>query len=276
MFWEGLSASGRAGCPFTVIGLARLRVRRLGWPPGSYSETYFAGNEPSQVISVPKCISEDTFRQQDQDMDSNIETWLPSQARYLTAQWEQSLKRFFPQFAPDWEDPDRHMRAHQEQWNYMDAAKILKWESLLHGTGLEVLDLGAGTGWLAALLSQYPSVGAVETLDSSDFNMRVMVPAIFARMGGDAAKLKRIVGFFTPIQREDQCYDLVVASSAAHHAPDLVSLFRECHRVLKPGGKLVLLNEVPIPRRRYIWLGTGIFLKAMYSVCAAATRSTQR
>lgn len=54
-----------------------------------------------------------------------------------------------------------------------------------------------------------------------------------------------IEGVFTPLILEDGALDLVVASSALHHADSLESVLREIRRVLKNGGTLIILNETP-------------------------------
>ena len=41
----------------------------------------------------------------------------------------------------------------------------------------------------------------------------------------------------------DNIFDIVFGSAVLHHSKDLKGAFREIHRVLKPGGRLLLVNE---------------------------------
>ncbi len=87
-----------------------------------------------------------------------------------------------------------------------------------------------------------------------------MLPAVVTLMGGAPEKIRPVRALFTPLLVQDGSYDLIVASSALHHAPRLDDVLRECHRVLKPSGTMVLLNETPLGTARYLYkmLRTGI------------------
>ena len=41
----------------------------------------------------------------------------------------------------------------------------------------------------------------------------------------------------------DDAFDIVFASAALHHSKDLKAVFEEIRRVLKPGGRVILINE---------------------------------
>ena len=83
------------------------------------------------------------------------------------------------------------------------------------------------------------------TVDSDVNNLVNMLPVIVELMKGTMPKINPIRGLFSPIRRPDGYYDLVVASSAVHHATNLMELLTELRRVLRSGGKLVILNETP-------------------------------
>jgi ubiquinone/menaquinone biosynthesis C-methylase UbiE len=105
------------------------------------------------------------------------------------------------------------------------------------------------------------TVDTVYALDSSDHFLRNLLPQVVELMQGCAHKLVKIEGLFQPLLFDDAYLDVVVASSALHHAENLESLLTEIRRVLKPGGLLFVLNETPRPGFRYL-----------VSILAAATR----
>jgi ubiquinone/menaquinone biosynthesis C-methylase UbiE len=180
-----------------------------------------------------------------------MDNWLTNQAKMMVLVWEQAIGKFYPECLSEWTDPDEHVRALTHKWNYMDAARELRWHDWLSASDAEVLDLGAGTGWLSAMLSRYEQVGRIYALDASAASLTMMLPAVCDALGGRAYKITPIVGLFTPILMQDDSLDLVVASSSVHHTSNLVECFREVNRVLKAGGFFIILNETPITTLQY-------------------------
>ena len=52
--------------------------------------------------------------------------------------------------------------------------------------------------------------------------------------------------------RSDESIDMVVSSSALHHADNLEAVLTEIYRVLNKGGYFIILNETPFSNFRYI------------------------
>ena len=192
-----------------------------------------------------------------------VEDWLAGQLNGQMSDWENAVHKFYPQYSKAWTDPKEHFRSLKEERNDLDAVKYLDWKTLLKGTELRALDLGSGTGWLAAFLSVFPNVKRIDALDLSRFNLTVMMPEIIKLMGGDAGKITPVLGMFDPMPVEKERYDIIAASSAVHHSPNLLHTLRECRRVLKPGGKLVILNETPLPAMRYFVKISRFFLSSI-------------
>ena len=168
------------------------------------------------------------------------------QVEGLIQTWSGAIREYYPQFAAEWSDPDEHLAAHRVKWNLIEAAKDLDWPRLLGSRRrMQVLDLGCGTGWLSAILSRFEQIESIVALDSDSHNLQVMLPAVVSALGGDAARIKPTRGLFQPLPFEDASLDLVVASSAVHHATDIISLFLELRRVVKDDGLIVALNETP-------------------------------
>jgi SAM-dependent methyltransferase len=77
------------------------------------------------------------------------------------------------------------------------------------------------------------------------------MPEIVRMMNGDIGKIDPVLGLFSPLPVENEYYDIIVASSAIHNSNNLFQVLRECNRVLKRNGRLVILNETPLATLRY-------------------------
>ena len=126
-------------------------------------------------------------------------------------------------------------------------------ESLLGGPipeGARVLDVGCGTGWYAAGLSKSrPDLAVL----GSDLSMGMLGRA------REAGASRLIQADATRMPMPDGALDLVVARGVLHHMPDVEAALREWHRLLKPGGALVVTSEpTPSVERHGGWLVRGL------------------
>jgi 2-polyprenyl-3-methyl-5-hydroxy-6-metoxy-1,4-benzoquinol methylase len=196
-----------------------------------------------------------------------VDDWIAQQADTEASSWETSIARFYPQHADVWTDPAKQVHAVTHEWNFLDALEFVPWPALIRGRELRVLDLAAGTGWLSAYLSRFDEIATIDALDSSRSNLEVMLPGVVGRMGGVVSKIHPIRALFAPLLVADGSYDLIVASSALHHAPRMADVLEECHRVIKPNGAMVLLNETPLETARYLYkmarVGLGITVQSI-------------
>lgn len=102
--------------------------------------------------------------------------------------------------------------------------------------GLRVLEVGAGTGRDAA---QFAALGAeVWTLDYAAESLRLMRENI-----GDAVEI--VCGDALALPIEANSFDLVFHQGLLEHFRDPLALLRENHRILKPGGRVL----VDVPQR---------------------------
>lgn len=103
-----------------------------------------------------------------------------------------------------------------------------------------VLDFGTGTGRMLALLS--PRSRRVEGIDLSHQMLTV------ARSNLEAARAKNASvrqGDATAAPYGDQCADVVVIHQVLHFLDDPARAIGEAARVLKPGGRLVVVDFAP-------------------------------
>ena len=105
-------------------------------------------------------------------------------------------------------------------------------------SGRRILDAGCGSGPLAAALRD---AGATITgLDVS----AAMVDLARRRLGHDADL--HVADLGAPLPFPDAEFDDVVASLVLHYLEDWTGPLSELHRVLKPGGRLILSVNHPV------------------------------
>lgn len=108
---------------------------------------------------------------------------------------------------------------------------------------LVIADLASGIGWASSLFSKLPNVRSVHAVEISQHRLELLFPQAVRMFKGEAAKLNRNLGSFYNLQFADTSMDVVFLSSAFHHASSPLRLLSEIDRVLKPGGKLILIGE---------------------------------
>ena len=145
----------------------------------------------------------------------------------------------------------------------MTGGQDLRWrKEVIRRAGLHprasLLDLGTGTGDLArAALAQQPTAHVT----AADFTLEMMragrqLTDLFAWSAADALRL--------PFPAE--CFDAVVSGFLMRNVADCVATLREQHRVLRPGGRIVILDTTR-PRRNLlsplIWLHMHVVIPAL-------------
>jgi len=189
-------------------------------------------------------------------MDNN---WIAEQTRRGISQFDKAMISRYPDSNAYIENARDYLNIMGNHCNYIAACEQVQWVDYLSSQAkVKVLDLGCGGGWLSAMLSKFSAVETVYALDSSRYFLHSLVPQVMTLMNGDQRKLVSIEGLFTPLLFDDTHLDIVVVSSALHHAESLELVLKEIRRVLRPGGYLFVLNETPRPGYRY-WL-SAIFV----------------
>lgn len=106
-----------------------------------------------------------------------------------------------------------------------------------------VVDLGAGTCWMAACLALRPEVERVIGIEFSERRLRDLAPIAIAYLGAPASKIERHVADFYAHGLGEQVADWVMMDAAFHHAGDPVRMARVAFDLLRPGGTFMLLRE---------------------------------
>lgn len=156
-------------------------------------------------------------------------------------------REFFDRSAGEWDELRREL--------FGDAAELSAILALLD-PAWTVGDLGCGTGRIADRLA--PWIGRLVAVDASA-SMLEEARRRLARH--DNVELRR--GELEELPLADAELDVALLVLVLHHLPQPDLMLAEVRRVLKPGGRLVVLDMVPHERSEYRsqmghqWLGFG-------------------
>ncbi|MBI1363238.1 MAG: methyltransferase domain-containing protein [Proteobacteria bacterium] len=127
-------------------------------------------------------------------------------------------------------------------WNQVQAVRNTDRlvETLLDlKSGEAVLDAGCGTGSTAVYLAERHNVHITGITLAEKL---VGVCRIFANRSKAAKRLKFALADYTATDFADNSFDKVYALESQSYAPDKTAFLKEAFRVLKPGGKLVVVE----------------------------------
>lgn len=187
-------------------------------------------------------------------MESPVEHWLDDAARHAiySSQYWNDLAA---ERTKEWWIADGSETAYTRLRDYLDESGLMEdytvgeaYVSGMRSSRLLVTDLASGIGWTSSLLSKLPNVGKVHAVEISQHRLELLFPQAVKMFGGDWTKITRNLGSFYQLKFDDASLDVAFLSSSFHHADNPLRLLAEVDRVLRPGGRIILIGETHISR----------------------------
>lgn len=122
------------------------------------------------------------------------------------------------------------------------------------GSGRSILDVGCGPGGLEKLLSRLVSGSKIIGIDISPKVIEVAQKSINNDDNKQNNEIIFIVSQASIIPYPDNFFDIIFCLNSFHHFPDQVGFVREANRMLRPGGVLVLLDNINDNVIRKCWI----------------------
>ncbi len=118
--------------------------------------------------------------------------------------------------------------------NYMTVKEI----SLTSLRGKKVLEIGSGSGGHSALFAKY---GAIMSSADITFSRAKSTQIKFDLMGDLAMGCQSLQTDAENLPFSDNTFDIVYSNGVLHHTPNTERAIGDIYRVLKPGGKSVIM-----------------------------------
>lgn len=115
------------------------------------------------------------------------------------------------------------------------------------------IDVGAGTCFLTAKVSQLPSVDHVYAIDMSEEFLTSTGTRILEHFNAEPGKVTFVASDFNAIPLPDAFADTAFIFAAIHHSLSPIKTLQEVARVVKPGGTIFILeNPVSVLKIRQV------------------------
>ena len=116
---------------------------------------------------------------------------------------------------------------------------IIKTLEPILDTRLKILDVACGTGKFAfKITKQYNHI----KVSGVDFSPKMIAQARKKLSKWPNSNIDFTISSADTIPHPDNSFDIVICTHAFHHFPNQVNVLKEMHRVLKPNGRLMIID----------------------------------
>ncbi len=109
-----------------------------------------------------------------------------------------------------------------------------------------VLDIATGTGHTAFAFAPH-----VNEVVATDITPEMLLEGEMLKAEGGMSNVKFQLADAHELPFEDEAFDVVTCRRSAHHFTDIRKALREMHRVLRPGGRLVI-DDRSVPEDDFV------------------------
>ena len=137
---------------------------------------------------------------------------------------------------------------------------------------LDIIDLATGTGEVAFNLGRLYPEADILGVDLSEGMLKIARQKLAAIPGG---KIRFEQGDCLALKQPDNSFDLLTIAYGVRNFENLESGFREFFRVLRPGGKCMIL-ELSRPENKLIRLGYDIYSRTLIPLIGRTVSKDRR
>jgi demethylmenaquinone methyltransferase / 2-methoxy-6-polyprenyl-1,4-benzoquinol methylase len=163
------------------------------------------------------------------------------------SQRERYVRDIFDETAPWYDWANRFLSFGSGHWYRREALRRIGL-----APGMKLLDLASGTGVVARAAAEV--LGDPRAIIEMDASLGMLRSAKTSSVKVESAAER--------IAARDASFDRITIGFALRHFADLSAAFSECHRVLRPGGRLLVL-EITAPEGRATRAMLGVYMGAI-------------
>ena len=164
-----------------------------------------------------------------------------------------------------WSTPQNYIAHLEDNTFFRESFEVLEARVMALKPQL-ILDIGSGFGWTSLLLASWVKphflVSCDPAVDITDNGLTFLARKM--KLDVDSLTVKRKTWKFDDISSVDTSWDMIVAVASIHHADDIFNALSSLYVGLKPGGTLILANEVIHPRHKFRLKLIKKILKILY------------